>query len=108
MDAPAASALAMTPRKTDTATSDELIQELRERIDAVDRALLGLVNERLELVHRIKERKLELGLEFVDPGREEAMLRDLQAVNSGPLSEAGVEQLLQTVLELGKRDVYGR
>jgi hypothetical protein len=34
------------------------------------------------------------------------MLRDLQAANGGPLSDAGVAQLLRTVLELGKNEVY--
>lgn len=88
--------------------SDAVIEELRVRIDELDRAILELVNKRLELVRQIKERKVATGIEFVDPGREEVMLRDLLAVNNGPLSDAGVEQLLTTVLELGKRDVYGR
>ncbi len=89
-------------------TSDTLIQELRARIDEVDRGILELVNERLELVRRIKERKVEAGIEFVDPDREQAMLRDLISANPGPLSEAGVEQLLATILELGKSEVYHR
>jgi chorismate mutase len=88
--------------------NDVVIDELRTRIDELDRAILELVNERLELVHRIKQRKVETGIAFVDPGREQAMLRDLVAANKGPLSDAGVEQLLTTILELGKRDVYER
>jgi 3-deoxy-7-phosphoheptulonate synthase/chorismate mutase len=87
---------------------DQVIRELRLRIDLVDRSLLDLVNERLELVQQMKERKVAAGIEFVDPGREEAMLRDLLAANAGPLSDAGVEQLLRTVLELGKSEVYHR
>jgi chorismate mutase len=99
----------MTADQTDTgASTDEVIAELRTRIDDLDRAILDLVNERLELVHRIKERKVAAGIEFLDPGREAEMLRDLRAANKGPLSDAGVEQLLRTVLELGKRDVYER
>jgi 3-deoxy-7-phosphoheptulonate synthase/chorismate mutase len=87
---------------------DQVIRELRSRIDLVDRSLLDLVNERLELVQQIKKRKVAAGIDFVDPGREEAMLRDLLAANAGPLSDAGVEQLLRTVLELGKSEVYHR
>jgi chorismate mutase len=98
-------ASALLPMSTD-APSDRLIQDLRGRIDEVDRTLLDLVNERLDLVHRIKARKLELGIDFIDPGREDEMLRDLQAANRGPLSDAGVAQLLRTVLELGKNEVY--
>lgn len=91
-----------------TATQDALIQELRDRIDAIDAAILELVNERLDVVHRIKQRKVEAGIDFIDPGREEQMLRELIEANRGPLSDAGVEQLLTTILELGKRDVYER
>jgi chorismate mutase len=91
-----------------TATQDALIQELRDRIDAIDVAILELVNERLDVVHRIKQRKVEAGIDFIDPGREEQMLRELIEANRGPLSDAGVEQLLTTILELGKRDVYER
>lgn len=98
----------MATERTPTATQDALIQQLRGRIDAIDRSILELVNERLQLVLQIKERKVESGIDFVDPGREEAMLRDLLEANRGPLSDAGVEQLLTTILELGKRDVYGR
>jgi 3-deoxy-7-phosphoheptulonate synthase/chorismate mutase len=98
----------MAPEDTPTATRDALIQELRGRIDEIDRSILELVNERLQLVLRIKERKVESGIDFVDPGREDAMLRDLLEANRGPLSDAGVEQLLSTIVELGKRDVYGR
>ena len=89
-------------------TVDEVLRELRARIDLVDRSILELVNERLELVQQIKERKVAAGIEFLDPGREQAMLRDLLAANPGPLSEAGVEQLLKTILELGKSEVYHR
>src|SRR5579884_451448 len=94
--------------KSRSVTGDEAIQELRARIDLVDRSLLELVNERLALVQQIKERKVAAGIEFLDPGREEAMLRDLLAANWGPLSDAGVEQLLRTILELGKSEVYHR
>ena len=87
---------------------DEVIQGLRTRIDLVDRSILELVNERLKLVQQIKDRKIAAGIEFLDPGREEAMLRDLLSANPGPLSEAGVEQLLLTILELGKSEVYHR
>jgi chorismate mutase / prephenate dehydratase len=97
------------PGTADSVTApDPVITELRARIDELDRTILGLVNTRLELVHRIKERKIAAGIEFVDPDREAELLRDLVAANDGPLSDAGVEQLLKTILELGKKDVYER
>ena len=42
---------------------------------------------------------------FLDPDREARMLDELRRENPGPLSEAGVAELLQAVLDLTKREV---
>jgi chorismate mutase len=86
-------------------SDDPVLRELREQISATDRGILDAVNARLELVARIKEHKESRGVEFLDPEREQSMLRELRAANRGPLSGEGVEELLMSVLELTKREV---
>ncbi len=44
---------------------------------------------------------------FVDPEREEWMLRYLTRANTGPLSDEGLRELFTTVLDLTKREVAG-
>ncbi len=44
-------------------------------------------------------------MDFVDPEREEWMLRDVSRANRGPLSQEGLEQIYTAVLDLTKREV---
>ncbi len=86
-------------------TTDAALGDLRELLAVNDRALLDVVNRRLELVRRIKERKAELGMAFVDPEREAWLLDFLQRANDGPLSDEGLRELLTTVLALTKHEL---
>lgn len=93
----------MSPSSND----DPILEQLREEISAADRAILDAVNRRIELVERIKAHKDSRGIAFLDPGREERLLRDLDRANGGPLSPAGVHELFRAILDLSKREVAG-
>ena len=95
----------MTP---ETTTSDAALQHLRDQVSETDRAIVDLVNRRLDLVRRIWRRKEELGLEVVDPQREAWLLDHLRGANNGPLSDEGLHELLTAVLDLTKRELAGR
>jgi chorismate mutase len=84
-----------------------LIDELREQITAVDRALLAGVNRRLEIVRRLHEYKIAEGLPLRDADREESLVRELQEANAGPLSSDGVAELFRYVLELTRKELHG-
>jgi chorismate mutase len=86
-------------------TADPLITQLRSQITETDRAIVELVNERLELVATMKDYKARRGLEFVDAEREHWMLTHLQRVNCGPLTRAGLAELFGELLALTKREV---
>ena len=86
---------------------DPVIQQLRRQISDNDRQLVDALNRRLELVSRLKAYKESRGLEFVDPEREEWMLRDLLRANRGPLSVEGLRAIYAEVLELTKQEVAG-
>ena len=83
---------------------DPRLTELRDRVSETDRAILDLVNRRLELVQEIRRHKAELGLPFLDPTREAELLAALRAANTGPLSADGVERLFRNILELLKQE----
>jgi len=88
--------------------TDTTLGDLRNLLEANDRALLDLVNRRLDLVQQIKQRKEELGVAFVDPEREAWLLDHLRGANNGPLSDEGLHELLTAVLDLTKRELAGR
>jgi chorismate mutase len=90
---------------TRSAAADPLVRQLREQISDLDRAIVDLVNRRLELVTRIRRRKEELGMPFLDPAREEWILRYLTRANRGPLSAEGLAELHAELLALTKREL---
>lgn len=79
--------------------------EIRHEITANDRRIVAAVNLRVQLVTELWEIKRERGLERVDAGREQALRAALAASNGGPLSPAGLDELITTLLELTKREL---
>jgi chorismate mutase len=86
-------------------SQDPVIRQLRQQVSDNDRALIEAINSRLRLVTKLKQYKEERGFEFVDPEREEWMLRDISRANRGPLSQQGLEDVYAAILELTKREV---
>jgi chorismate mutase len=86
-------------------SQDPVIRQLREEVSDNDRALIEAINKRLRLVAKLKDYKESRGFDFVDPEREEWMLRDLTRANRGPLSRDGLEEIYKEILDLTKREV---
>jgi chorismate mutase len=84
---------------------DQNVRKLREEIAEVDRAILDVVNARIELVARIRSHKASVGLPFVDTDRERELIAALAETNAGPLSPEGLEELYTYLLDLMKREV---
>lgn len=74
----------------------ENLKKYREQIDRLDEELLGLVNRRAALAQQIGHLK-EDGV-VLRPEREAQVLRRLQGLNAGPLSNAAVAQLFTEVM----------
>src|SRR5581483_6852506 len=87
-----------------TAPSPELAA-LRAEIAAVDRAILDALNRRLELVSSVRVHKDAAQVRFVDAERESALLRELAALNRGPLSERGLTAVFSAVLDVMKQEL---
>ena len=64
--------------------SPELVR-LRAQIDEIDRRIVGLINERNELVRAVGHEKVALGRRFVrDREREREVLLRVSIANAGP------------------------
>jgi chorismate mutase len=84
--------------------SDPAVQAARERISDVDRELVSLLNERLELVRELHAYKRAEGYPIVDPAREAGLLDALVATNPGPLSDVELRALWAILLALLTRE----
>ncbi len=83
-------------------TDDDKLKPLRERIDAIDRQLLTLLNERAQCALDVGEIKQgEVSDEppvFYRPEREAQILARLMAHNPGPLTDRAVAGLFREVI----------
>ncbi|HEY0416102.1 MAG TPA: chorismate mutase [Gaiellaceae bacterium] len=88
-----------------SATRDPVVEAARDEIAALDVRLIAIVNQRIRKVAELRRYKEENGIAFVDREREAWLADYLKRVNSGPLSDRGVDELMAFVLELVKREV---
>ncbi|MEM7413585.1 MAG: prephenate dehydratase [Myxococcota bacterium] len=90
-DAPAASALA----------------DLRARIDAVDDAILALLNDRATLVGRVGEFKQNHNTGVYEPSRERRIVEALESRNPGPFPSDGIGPVFREIIS-GTRSLETR
>ena len=83
----------------------ETIAEFRRLIAEVDAAVIAAVNRRIQLVAELKGFKEARGVAFVDPEQERRLLAELAKANPGPLSEAGLLDVVAAILAVTKREV---
>jgi chorismate mutase len=84
--------------------TDPVVSQLREQITSTDRSLVDAINKRLKLVQQLRRYKERNGVPFLDPAREEWMLRYLTRANTGPLSAEGLAEIYTQILDLTKRE----
>ena len=82
-------------------------EELRAEIAANDAEIVRAVNHRLRLVEELWRLKAERGDARLDPDRERRLREGLARLNDGPLSEQGLERLVDELLALTKRELGG-
>src|SRR5690348_13030543 len=78
--------------------SDAELLALRDRIDAVDRELLGLLNRRAELAQQVGEVKRKEGSVAFRPEREAQVIDTLKRVNDGPLKTDSVAPIWREIM----------
>lgn len=78
--------------------AEKALAQLRERIDAVDKGLLKLLNERAGLAQDVAEAKRGGGTSFYRPERERALIDRLQSENSGPFPGEAIRPVFQEIV----------
>lgn len=75
------------------------IKNWRKKIDAIDTAMLQLLNLRAELALEVGRLKGEQGLSLRVPAREHQILSRMKRLNPGPLAEDSVWKIYQLILD---------
>lgn len=82
----------------DSAGTEARINELRSRVDEVDRELIRILNERARIVQEIMAIKGEAGKPLFDPRREEEIFRRVAEENTGPIYDTSMREIFELIL----------
>ena len=86
----------------DETTAREQMAEHRGQIDALDKQLVALLNERAGHSLAIRKLKPTLGLNVYDPAREEQIFARVAGYSEGPLTAEGLREIYAALLKVMK------
>jgi len=76
-----------------------ILRECRDRIDALDRRILDLINERTRVVEQIGQVKQGLKMPIYEPKREDEVFRNVTDNNHGPLPGESVRRVFERIID---------
>lgn len=81
---------------------DEM-DKLRQQIDALDRQLVDMLNERAKLANKIGEVKKTLALPVYNPKRETEVMQNVMNHSKGPMEPAAIKRLFERIIDETRR-----
>ncbi|MEI6861644.1 MAG: chorismate mutase [Verrucomicrobiota bacterium] len=79
-------------------TGTDPLGPLRKKIDGLDAEIVALINQRLALAAEIGRHKRATGGEIYVPEREDAVLRRLASLNTGPLNPEALQAVYREIM----------
>ena len=76
-----------------------VLAESREKIDAIDRQLVELLNRRTRIVEEIGRAKEAAELPIYEPKREDDVYQNILSHNSGPLTADALRRIYERVID---------
>jgi len=76
------------------------IEELRLRIDELDRQLVELLSERARAAQRIGYLKAATSLPVYEPNREKIIYANVRAANKGPLPDIELTHIYERIIDV--------
>jgi chorismate mutase/prephenate dehydratase len=74
------------------------LDDLRNQIDSLDGEIVRLLNERINVVLSIGEKKKKSGAEIYVPSRERAVFDKIKRLNDGPLPEESAHAIYREIM----------
>lgn len=75
------------------------LADWRRRIDEIDKKLVKLLNERSQCALEIGKLKQAANIPLYQPERENEVLANAEANNSGPLTDAAIRRLFERIID---------
>lgn len=89
---------ALNSPESDWNQIEQDLAPLRERIDAIDREILDLINERARAAQKIGHLKSGHQCDYYIPSREKAIFERLSELNQGPLADDAVQSVYREII----------
>lgn len=82
------------------------LQESREKIDAIDKQIVQLFEERMKIAKDVAEYKIVTGKKVYDRERELQKLKAVKQMASNDFNEHGVEELFSQIMSISRKLQY--
>ncbi len=76
------------------------LEELRDRIDVLDRQLVELLSERARAALMIGHLKVKTSLPVYEPAREKIIYSNVRAANKGPLPDIELTHIYERIIDV--------
>ena len=83
------------------------LRECRERLDEIDRKIVELYCERMDVCGQVAMEKMNTGREVYDPAREKEKLDAVAAMVEDGVRREGVRELFSTLMSVSRKLQYG-
>ena len=79
------------------------IADWRKQIDAIDRKLVELLNERAKVAHEIGRLKKQKELPIYEPDRERIVFDNVRELNPGPLPHRDLVAIFERIMDMMRK-----
>lgn len=80
--------------------------EIRNQLDQIDKNIVRLFEQRMELVGEVAEFKLETGKQVFDKEREQAKIKSVRNLAHGAFNQQAAEELFTQLMTISRRYQY--
>lgn len=82
------------------------LSQLRQQIDTIDRQIVNLYEERMDVSRQVAEYKIETGKKVFDKQREQEKIASVKALTHNDFNSHGVEELFEQIMSMSRKLQY--
>ncbi len=79
---------------------------LRDQIDHIDKQIVALYEERMEICKEVAQFKIETGKKVFDKAREEEKIQKVRSLATGDFHKCAIEELFQQIMSISRKMQY--
>lgn len=81
--------------------------ELRDKIDGIDKEIVRLYEERMDVSRQVAQYKIDNGKQVFDKEREDQKIQKVKSLTHNDFNSHGIEELFQQIMAMSRKLQYG-